>query len=188
MVDGADEGLRRIARQFGVGVQRDHVLHRRQRLDVADNQHEAVVRIATKWQCRISLLAAQQRVEIGQLAALALVPHPALLGHVPAAWPMEQEEAIGIVAGVVLVERLDASLRQPQQRVVAGQGLAVRIGEVGEQGEMQMFVAVAEEAHFQRLDQILDILRAGEQAGDRHQRACTGRDAVRVIHPRQLLW
>ncbi len=50
-----------------------------------------------------------------------------------------------------------------------------------------MIVAVAEEADLQRLDQILHVLRAGEQAGDRHQRACTGRDAARVVHPRQQL-
>ncbi len=101
MVDGADERLRRIARQAGVGVQRDHVLHRRQAGDVAHDEHEAAFRVA-----------AQQCVEIGQLAALALVAHPAALGGIPAARAMEQEKAIRVDAGVVLVERLDAQLRQ----------------------------------------------------------------------------
>jgi hypothetical protein len=48
VVDGADELVRRFARQLGVGVQRDDVLHRRQGVDVAHDQKKAIARAATK--------------------------------------------------------------------------------------------------------------------------------------------
>ena len=176
MVDAADEGLRGVARQLGVGVQGDHVLHRAERVDVADDAQEAAVAVA-----------AQQRVEVGQLAALALVAHPALFAGVPAARTVKQEKAIRLDAGVALVEPLDAPLREPQQDLVARQGFAVGVGEVGEQGEMQVLVAVAEEAHLQRLDQLLHVADAGQDARHRHQGARAGRDAVDVVHARQRL-
>ena len=52
--------------------------------------------------------AAQQPVELLDLAALALPPHPQPFAGVPLPQAMEQEEAVGAVGGVPGVERGDA--------------------------------------------------------------------------------
>ena len=55
--------------------------------------------------------AAQQPVELLDLAALALPSHPQAFALVPLAEPMEQEEAVGAAVGVLGVERGDARAR-----------------------------------------------------------------------------
>ena len=61
-----DEPARRLARQFGVGVQRDDVADRGDLVQVAADRR--VTGIARP---------AQQAIEFAQLAALAFPPHPA---------------------------------------------------------------------------------------------------------------
>ncbi|MDT4803918.1 hypothetical protein FQZ97_366840 [compost metagenome] len=171
---GADELPRHVARQLRVGVQGDDVGHRRQRRDIADDQRET-----------LQAPAAQQGIELGDLAAFALMAHPHPLGRVPASRAVQQEEAFGVDGGVFAVQRLDALARQPQQRGVLFEHLAGGVHEVGEQGEMQVAVAVGEKAHLEALDQLLDVPGVGHQRGDHHQGARLGRDAVAVVQARQ---
>ena len=66
-----------------------------------------------------------------------------------------------------------------QQRLVAGQRLARRVAEVGEQREVQVRVAVGEEAHLERLDQRVDALRRSASiVGTTTSVRERGRDAV----------
>ena len=74
-----------VARQARVGVERDAVADRRQHVQLADLGREARVG-----------RAAQQAVELLDLAALALPAHPRVLAGVPLPVAMEQEEAIRI--------------------------------------------------------------------------------------------
>jgi hypothetical protein len=59
--------------------------------------------------------------------------------------------------------------------------------EIGQQREVQVRVAVREEAHLERIDQRLDAGRVAEHRRHDDQRARLGRDAVRIVHPRQRL-
>jgi hypothetical protein len=65
---GRDELPRRIPRQLGVGVEGDDVAHAGQPRGVADDRGETVAGAA-----------AQERIEVGELAALSLAAHPAAL-------------------------------------------------------------------------------------------------------------
>ena len=79
-----DHLARRIARQLRVGVERDDVADLRQ-------TRSCRRRSAAKRSCG----AAQQRVELRQLAALALVAHPDAFLRVPAPRAVEEEEDVG---------------------------------------------------------------------------------------------
>ena len=86
---------------------------------------------------------------------------------------------------VALVESIDLAMRRMQQRHVAGQVLLGGIEEVGQQREMDMVVAVGEEAHLQVLHQRCDRARAAEHRRHHNQGAHVGRHASGVVEPRQ---
>ncbi len=180
----ADQLPRRIAGQLRVGVERDHVLHAPQRRGIADDVGEAVRPVA-----------AQQRVQVRELSPLALVAHPQPFLRVPPARAVEEEEDVAgrafgrrlVGAAVLLVQALDPGARGPQQRLVLRHRFGRRVAEVGQQAEMQMGVAIGEEADLQRLDQPVDAFDAGEHRGDDDQRARRHRQPEREIHARQRL-
>ena len=87
----ADELAGRIARQRGVGIQRDDVLDGRQDGEVADYFCESLARTA-----------AQERVELLQLAPLAFVAHPEPLMRIPDPRPVEQVEHCPALGAVLL--------------------------------------------------------------------------------------
>ena len=72
-----------ITRQQRVGVERDDVLHVRERRHISHDQGK-----------RISHTTTQQGVEITELSSLSLVAHPRLFLSIPAARTMEQEEDV----------------------------------------------------------------------------------------------
>ncbi len=75
---------------------------------------------------------------------------------------MEQEEAIGAVARV---EGLDARLRREQQRRVFRRLALGRVAEVGQQGEVQVLIAVGEEADLEIVDERLMCAAVSMMAG-----------------------
>ena len=105
----------------------------------------------------VSLRAAQEAIEFGELAALALPSHPAAFAGVPPPLAMKEKEAPAAVARVQL---LDAVARLRQQRVIAGERLRVGIGEVGQQREVQVVVAVAEKADLEIGDEVASAARS----------------------------
>ena len=72
MRHGGDELARSVARQLGVGIERNDVLDAFQVGGVAHGQCELVARAA-----------AQVAVHVLQLAALALIPHPHAFLRIP---------------------------------------------------------------------------------------------------------
>ncbi len=179
--------LRRgVARQLRVGVERDDVAHVAEHAGVADDVREALARPGAG-------AAAQQRVEVAELAALPLLAHPHPVDGVPAPRPVEQEEGrSGLVVAVVValrrvlrVERRDARGGVRHQFVVARHVLGGRVAEVGQQAEVQVRVAVGEEAHLERLDQLVDAGDAADERRHHDQRARAAGDAERVVHARQ---
>ncbi len=179
----ADELAGRVARQLRVGIQRDHVLHLLQHRGRADDQRESLARAA-----------AQQLIEVAELAALALIAHPEALLRIPAPRAMQEEERLGatgvLAAGgraraIFLVEDLDARARQAEQRLVFRLRFLGRVAVIGEQGELQVRVAIGEEADFERLDQLIDGGDTAQHRRHHHQRAPVGRDAALEIQARQ---
>jgi hypothetical protein len=173
------ELARRVAWQLRVGVERDDVAHARQCRGVADDEAEALMPGIS-----------QQRVQVLQLASLALAAHPDTIGGVPAPRSVEQEEAVAAARFfaclvVAPVQGLDALARMGQQRLVAGQHLRGRVEEVRQQCEVQVRIAVGEEAHLERLGQRVDTLGARQHRRHHHQRARDARDAEREVHARQ---
>ena len=175
---GADEFARRIARQLRIGVQRYHVFNGREDRAIPDDERKAVPGAT-----------AQQRIQVGELAALALVTHPQPVLGVPAPRAMEEEEEVipdaAPVSAVLLVQLADPLARQFQQRCVLGERFLASVAEIGQQAEVQAFIAIRQKPDFQRLDQLLHSGRAGKHRRDDDQGACVGRDAFAEIHSRQ---
>ena len=83
MRDDADQLARDVARQARVAVERDAVPDLRQDVEIADRDDEARVGGA-----------AQQAIELLDLAALALPAHPEPFALVPLAEAVKQEEPV----------------------------------------------------------------------------------------------
>ena len=163
-----------IARQQGVGVQRDHVTHPAQWRDVADDGVEAFLSMAT-----------QQGVEFNQLAAFALVAHPHAFARVPATRPMQQKESVAESVRVFSVEQGDCMGGLREQLGVLRLSLFRRIQKIAEQREIQVAVAVGEKPHFKTFHQFVHICRAGDQRRDHHQASRAIGNTAGKIHFRQ---
>jgi hypothetical protein len=85
------------SRGNGIGVERDHVANELEPAGVTDDGGE-----------RILGDAAEELVELRELAAFSLPPHPHLLLRIPQARAMEKEEHILGGVSVLRVQRLDA--------------------------------------------------------------------------------
>ncbi len=149
-----------IAREAGVAVERDAVAHLGQDREVADLDAEAGVGGA-----------AQQAVELLDLAALALPSHPAAFGVVPLPQPVKQEEAIRPPVAVLAVERVDARPRRLEDLGVARQGFGGGVAEVAEHREVDVRIDVAERLHLEVCEKLLDLVHAIESGRHNHHRA-----------------
>ncbi len=156
----ADEQRGRVRRKDRVGVQGDHVAGRPDRLHVADDHRERVARAAPK-----------KAVELGELAAFALPPHPDALLLVPPARAMEQIERVVRAGGVALVQRAHALDRGGHDRVVVVGGLRRRVGEIAEHREVQVCLTIGEELHLERLERFVHRVDVGKQRRDHDRRA-----------------
>ncbi len=162
-----DQLARDVPRQHRVAVDRQHVADVRQRREIADRDH--VARAA---------IAAQQAIQLLELAALALPSHPQAFAGVEEAAAVEEVEAAAGVVGVPAVELLDAGLRGVDDRLVARQRLRGGVGEVGEEREVQQRVGVGERLDLEVRHDLLGAGDAVEHGRDDDQRARAGREAV----------
>ena len=163
----SDQAPCRFHRQLRVRVERDDVTNRRQDGEVAVADDEARGRAA-----------AQELVELGELAALAFPAHPPPLTAVPPPLAMEQVEPVGSVPRVQLI---DPAGRRVDQHVVAGKHLLARVGEVRQQGEVQVRVAVGEEADLQIVDERQQPRLGVHDRGYDHHGPIACRDAAAQI-------
>ena len=111
--------------------------------------------------------ASQQRVELLELAALALPAHPAALALVPDAAPVQQQEALGAVA-LGQLPQLFAGGRH--KRHILGHVLLGRVGKVGEQRKVQVRVRVGERSHLQAVQLVANALTGKQQRRHHHHR------------------
>src|SRR5688500_5904308 len=89
---------RTIARQLGIGIERDDVTNPYKNRDVAHQQRKAPFP-----------LSSQQGIQVSKSAAFAFITHPALFNRIPAPWPVKQEKSITaafrcITYGIFLIE------------------------------------------------------------------------------------
>ena len=98
------ELFRGVARQARVGIERDAIAHRREDVQLADLHAEARVGRAS-----------QQPVELLDLAAFALPPHPRVFLRIPAPRTMKQKEAIRMSRAEPPIEALDARRARRQE-------------------------------------------------------------------------
>ena len=179
---GADELPRRIARQLRIGVQGDDVLHAGQDRGVTDDERKTLPRI-------IACIAAQQRIQVSQFAALAFITHPDAFLRVPSPRAVEQVEMIAPARFIAVfpVQLVYARARQLHQRCVLGERLQVRVAQIGHQAEVQAVIPIRQKADFQRLDQILDARCTGKHGRNHHQRARLRWDSCREVHSGQRM-
>ena len=171
----ADHLRRCAARQVGVRVEGDHIAYGAGRRHLASNETKGVAG-----------LAAQQRVEMLQFAALALVAHPAALAGVPDAGAVEQVENGGAVGTrMARVETRDCLARLPQQRIFAGKRLRFRVREIGQQGKIELRVAIAQIANLHSGYEAFDSFGFVDNRGYNHESAVSFRNAAGEVEPRQ---
>ena len=127
--------------------------------------------------------AAQQPVELRELAALALPSHPSPLAGVPAAIAMKEEEA---ARPVPLVELVDPPLRGVEQRGFPFERRPIGVRMVAEQREVEVRVAVGQEAHFQVVEQAEQPRLGVDDRGNGHDGPVFRGDAVAHGELRQL--
>ena len=156
----ADQGAGRIAGQLGIGIEGDDVPDRPEKGRIADDLRESVLRPTP-----------EPGIELLQLAALALIAHPHPLHRIPQPGPVKQIEDARAILPVGFIEGLDCGPRIREQGLVLRQRLLGGIAKIGQQGKKQVGIAVAEIADFQGFEQIVDILRTGQQGGHNHHGA-----------------
>src|SRR5271156_3880187 len=85
-----------VARELGVGVERDYIAYLEQARQIADHGVEPVS------------TAQQQLVQIVQLAAFALIAHPLTLLRIPAARAMQKIKRSATIRTIALLQLPDA--------------------------------------------------------------------------------
>ena len=126
----------------------------------------------------------QQGVELGQLAALALPPHPDALDRVPDPRAVQQVEAAADM-GVALAQAVHLAAGVLQDPVVELAALHRGIGPVGDQREVHRVVGVGEVVQLEQAHEVVDGVLVGDEARHGDEGARRLRDPVGVVEGRQ---
>ncbi len=177
MGDRSHEAADRAAGQPRIGVERDHVAHVHGR----DRRRPPRGKDAGRRR------AAQKGVQLVELASLALPAHPASLGFVPGALPVEQQEPGASSGGfaVAVVEAFDPRRSGREEVVVAGEMLGGCVEPVREQGEPNVAIAVSQVVDLEAADLGFDISLARQEHRHDDQRPQPGWHALVQVEPRQ---
>jgi len=97
---------------------------------------------------------------------------------------MKQEEGSAFWTRVLPVQLFDSLLGQPQQRFVLRQRFFDGVAKISEQTEVEVVIPICQEADFQCLDQVLDVLSAREHRRNHHQ-SSNSWGILGKIHARQ---
>ncbi|WP_425128606.1 hypothetical protein [Burkholderia metallica] len=166
----ADQAAHGIAQQPRIGIERDHVAHVRRHA-----RRPACLRDERRVRC-----AAQQPVQLVQLAALALPAHPASFAVVPHALAVQQQEAPAFARRrrIKAIQPVDARRRGCQQFVIAVRVRCGRVHPVGEQCEVNSAVGARQMMNFQLLDLLAERRFRRQQHRHGDHRAQAWRNAV----------
>ena len=150
----ADQTPHRLARQSRIRIERDDVAHTgRDEGRLTVDADEGGIRGA-----------AQQSVQLVQLAPLAFPAHPLPLSFAPHATAVKQVEALTFGRGsMTAIQPCDSVSGDLQERVVALDTRGGGVGPVGQQCEMNFTVRRSQIVHFETLDLRLDGFRRRQQ-------------------------
>ena len=164
MVHLSDELGDGVTHQACVGVERHHVANIL-RHGVGARQ---IGRVA---------VAAQQQVQLVQLAAFSFPAHPAAFSFVVEAAAMHEIEACLASEVVASVEMGYLALGVFENLQVGRGFLRVAVLPVAEQGEVDLAVRIGQIVNFQIADEFIDIVALGDHAGHDDEGARLLRDA-----------
>ena len=168
MVQLAGEPGHAVAHHARVAVERHHV-------------HDALgQRRLERQECGVRV-AAQQEVQLVQLAALALPAHPALLAFIVDAAAVQQVEQRRALGRVALVQPGDLGACEVQDLVVLDALLEGAVGPVRQQREGHRAARVGEVVHLQPPQRVVDLVARADQRRHHDQRARLFRHAVLVL-------
>jgi ABC-type uncharacterized transport system substrate-binding protein len=167
MGDVADQRPRRVPGQLRIGIQGN---------DIFDRDEDG--RVADPLGKRRSTIASQQRIELFQFAALALIAHPHAFIRVPYPRPVKQIKNARSVIPISRVKSFDGRTGKREQVLVARLRLLGRVVKIRQQGKKQVGVPIAEIAYFQGLRQIGNVLRLAQQGRHHNHRPMIGRNTL----------
>ena len=158
----ADQLQRGASGQPRVSVERDHKAHLRGNAGRPSGDRR---------ECRVGR-AAQQAVELVQLASFALPAHPFVLTRVEDTAPVEEKKALaGRTRPVPAVQFVHCGGRRRQHPGLAGDSFCVGIRPVGEHGEGNITVRAGEMVDLEGLDLLQQAGFAGRDDGHDDKRA-----------------
>ncbi|SPU76735.1 Uncharacterised protein [Brucella suis] len=162
-------------RQAGIGIQRH---------DIFDVFRQALI---GGEEARI-LIAAQEQVQLMQLAALALPAHPAALLFIEQAAAIQKEEARLVVARIVLIELGDFIARIFIDFHIRWNDFLAGIGPVTDERKIDFAARIGQIVNFQIADLLVDGIARGDKSRHRHQRARFRWQAIFIFKADQARW
>ena len=163
-----------LRRQLGVGIQHDTVLNAAQLGNASFDQRKG-----------FGHARQHQPVEVLDLAALPLMPHPSPLARIPQAWPVQEVECRLAGPRVLGVQLADSRQRTIKQPLVFGHLLLDGVGQVGQEDHQKVGAPVAQVAQFKMFQQLIDRGRGREHRRDDDRGAMGRGDAFGEVQPRQ---
>ncbi len=159
MRHGPDHPRRGSVRKLRVGVQRD---------DIADVlEHTQRTGLARK----AVVLFFEQPVQVEQLAALALPPHPDSLAGVEGAVPVQQQERPCVASCILPIQIVDCPCRQIDQRTLVDlRRTSGGVRQIGQQREVKIRILVREITRLKLVQQIFNLLFIEQQRRHHNQR------------------
>src|SRR5437773_7521557 len=161
--------------QPGVGIERDDVP------DVARNLAHLAQTTRDSSRARVTRYkrgvrrSSEEAIQLVELPALALPPHPRLLALVPEPPTVEEKESLASTRNgtVASVQTRDPLARRGETLLVTRHALRGRIRPVGEKGETKITIRIRQVVHFQPLAQLVDLHAVGHEGGhDDHRPQC----------------
>ena len=159
MGHGLDQVARTAERQFGIGIERDHIFHLMHRCDIAFDEESGGLR------------GTQECIERFKFSPFALVAHPALFARVPGARPVKQQKRPAAVLHIRVVEPLYAVPGQCQKRGIARQSFHCGVLKIRKQTKRNIFRMVGKVEYFHFIEQPGDRTLARKHARDGNQGA-----------------
>ena len=119
---------------MSIRIERDDIFNLRQDSRLTDDQRETgILRTDPEFLQHFGVCPqiSQERIQIGELSALAFVTHPNAFLGIPSAWAMKQEEGLAFPFSVSFVQLFNSRLRQEEQRLIFSRGFPCRILKIG---------------------------------------------------------
>ena len=176
MLDGADKFLGRFTRELRVGIERDDVTHRFEKIEM----HRFV-------QSKIRVrFAPQESVKFVQISAFTFRANPFAFTLVPSPSPCEKHKAPGVFFCLVFaIEFRDCLPRRRTKLRVGRHNFVARVRQIAKQSEEKFLVTIGEVINFQISTEFGNRCLIGQQSRNDDDSSRYFGNAVPQIHLRQ---